>query len=117
MTQATTTAGIPGPFPIHDPSHASNYSMPSRCTRCGTDNPDESGEIAKQENDRPIRFIWERTKLLRFTVPTCYACKRKLDRHTRTTVFAGWSIALLSILMLFTFLPDSIFWGFKLLIA
>lgn len=42
---------------------SSEYKMPARCVRCGVEEPTATGLIAKQADNRWVRFTWERSKL------------------------------------------------------
>ncbi|MEZ4727480.1 MAG: hypothetical protein R3E79_10130 [Caldilineaceae bacterium] len=95
---------------------STEYKMPARCARCGVEQPTATGLIAKQADNRWVRFIWERREVAQFTVPVCESCKRTLDRHTQLVLFLGWGVAALLFLAIFFFLPDSIDWFIKLLI-
>lgn len=96
---------------------SAEYKWPARCARCGVEGPTATGLIAKQADNRWVRFIWERREVLQFTVPACESCKGTLDRHTQLVLILGWSVAALLLLAILFFLPDSIDWLFKLLLA
>lgn len=92
------------------------YKWPARCARCGVEQPTATGLIAKQADNRWVRFIWERREVAQFTVPACERCKRTLDRHTQLVLILGWGVAALLLWALFFLLPENIDWFIKLLI-
>jgi hypothetical protein len=96
---------------------STTYKWPARCVRCGVEEPTATGLIVKQADNRWVRFIWERSQVLQFTMPACERCKRSLDHHTKLVLLLGWSVAALIFLVIFFFLPDNIDWLFKLLLA